>query len=158
MKDIYDKLKDPITKKFVDPLLYAIEKSDCHLAVCIGAQYSSENFQKFIYEYTFEDLTEGIYEKLEQLEQPKSSENYNVQLPEPKENALTNIDKSIEVTIKAKGKEKETTRYYRVYNIYNEKEGKNHIILNTFAPGSNHHPAQKFWDFEKKLLTAINHL
>ena len=158
MKDIYDKLKDPITKKFVDPLLYAIEKSVCHLAVCIGAQYSSENFQKFISEYTFEDLTEGIYEKLEQLEQPKSSENYNVQLPEPKENALTNIDKSIEVTIKAKGKEKETTRYYRVYNIYNEKEGKNHIILNTFAPGSNHHPAQKFWDFEKKLLTAINHL
>lgn len=135
--------------------MYAIEKSVCHLAVCIGAQYSSENFQKFISKYTFEDLTEGIYEQLKQL---KSSENYNVQLPEPKENALTNIDKSIEVAIEAKGKEKETTRYYRVYNIYNEKEGKNHIILNTFAPGSNHHPAQKFWDFEKKLLTAINHL
>lgn len=147
MKDIYDKLKDPITKKFVDPLLYAIEKSDCHLAVCIGAQYSSENFQKFISKYKFEDLTKGIYEQL------KPSENYNVQLPEPKENALNNKDKSIEVTIKAKGKE--TKRYYRVYNIYNEIEGKNHIILNTFAPGSNHHPAQTFWGFEKDLLTAI---
>ncbi len=146
-KDIFDnsKLKDSITERFVAPLLYAIEKSDCHLAVCIGAMYSSEFFQKIISKYTFRDLTKDIYYK-----QLKSSA-YNVQ--PPKDNALKNIDKSIEVTIKAKGKE--TTRYYRVYNIYNEKEGKNHIILNTFSPGGNHHPAQTFWGFEKDLLTAI---
>lgn len=149
-KVIFDnsKLKDSITKRFVTPLLYAIEKSDCHLAVCIGALYSSEFFQKIISEYTFRDLTKDIYYK-----HLKSSA-YNVQ--PPKDNVLKNKDKSIEVTIKANGKT--TTRYYRVYNIYNEIEGKNHIILNTFAPGGNHHPAQIFWDFEKKLLTAINHL
>ncbi len=145
MKDLFVNLKDSITKRFVAPLLYAIEKSDCHLAVCIGAQYSSENFQNFISGYTFIDLTNDIYGRLEQSD--------NVQPPKTKENALTNIDKSIEVTIKVKGKE--TKRYYRVYNIYNEIEKKNHIILNTFAPGGNHHPAQTFWDFEKKLLTAI---
>lgn len=128
-KDIFEnlKLKDSITKRFVDPLLYAIEKSDCHLAVCIGALYSSEYFQKIISnsKYTFKNLTIDIYEQL------KSSA-YNVQ--PPKDNALNNKDKSIKVTIEAKGKK--TTRYYRVYNIYVEE--KNHIILNTFAPGSNH--------------------
>lgn len=146
-KVIFDnlKLKKSITERFVAPLLYAIEKSDCHLAVCIGAMYSSEFFQKIISEYTFRDLTKDIYKQLEQSD--------NVQPPITKENAQNNEDKSIKVTIKANGKE--TKRYYRVYNIYNEKEEKNHIILNTFAPGGNHHPAQKFWDFEKNLLMAI---
>ena len=46
-----------------------------------------------------------------------------------------------------------STRYYRVYNV--EENGKNHIILNTFAPGGNHHPAKEFWEFEKKLLRVI---
>ena len=148
MKGIYDKLKDSITNRFVDPLLYAIEKSDCHLAVCIGAQYSSENFQKFISKYPFRDLTNDIYKQL------KQSEVYNVQPPKAKENAQNNEeDKSIKVTIEAKGKK--TSRFYRVYNIYNEFEEKNHIILNTFAPGGNHHPAQTFWEFEKNLLTVI---
>jgi hypothetical protein len=44
-KVIFDNL-ELITEKFVAPLLYAIEKSDCHLAVCIGALFSSEFFQK----------------------------------------------------------------------------------------------------------------
>lgn len=147
-KKVFDNLKDSITKRFVAPLLYAIEKSDCHLAVCIGALYSSEFFQEFISEYTVKDLTNDIYNIYKQLKQSD-----NVQPPKTKENAQRNKDKSIKVTIIANGKE--TKRYYRVYNIYNEKEGKNHIILNTFAPGGNHHPAQKFWNFEKKLLTAI---
>jgi hypothetical protein len=134
--------------------------NDCHnhlklktkAQICYFLLFYSFFFRKSISEYTseytFRDLTKDIYKQLEQSD--------NVQPLKTKENALNYEDKSIEVTIKANGKP--TTRYYRVYNIYNEKEGKNHIILNTFAPGSNHHPAQKFWDFEKKLLTAINHL
>lgn len=144
-KNIFENLKESITKRFVAPLLYAIEKSDCHLAVCIGAMYSSEFFQEIISEYTVKDLTNDIYGQLEQSD--------NVQPPKTKENAKSNKEKSIEVTIKANGKPRK--RYYRVYNIYNEKEGRHHIILNTFAPGGNHHPALNFWGFEKDLLTAI---
>jgi hypothetical protein len=59
---------------------------------------------------------------------------------------------SISVAVN-KDNEEETIRYYRIYNVKENEE--NHIILNTFAPGGNRHPAEKWWSFEDMLITVI---
>jgi hypothetical protein len=136
-------LKNHVRDRFALPLLEAIDNSKSHLAICIGAQFKPSILDKYI--PGLKNITESIYAYLkgEGITYPDN--------PGKKERNQEG-DESISVTV-VKGKDK-TTRYYRVYNVVS-KDKSNHIILNTFAPGSNHHPAKEYWEFEKKLLKAI---
>lgn len=165
-KNIDPELQCSIKKHFILPLLKAIENSKTNIAVCIGAQFSLENLRLFIND-GIEDKTKDIFDKFddsaEQIEEKrylngprqghdsikvtynKKSKKFNVEYPKnPKKNKNIEDDSS-----KPKDKD-ERTRYYRVYNI--KYDGKDHLILNTYAPGGNHHPADYFWAFEKLLL------
>lgn len=130
-------LKETIKNRFALPLLEAIDNSKSHLAICIGAQFKPSILKDFL--PGLENITQSLLTGLEgeRISYPDN--------PGKKENCQG--DESISVIV-VKDK-KETTRYYRVYNV------QGHIILNTFAPGSNHHPAKEYWGFEKKLLKAI---
>ena len=138
-------LKYTIKTHFAQPLLAAIENSKSKLAVCIGAQFKPSILREFLdgfNDITFNDITNVCYNKLLHYK--------GISYPDNPKNK--NQDCSISVTIKKK--DKDTTRYYRVYNVVYKK--RNHIILNTFAPGGNHHPAEGFWNFENDLLDVIN--
>lgn len=133
-----DDLEETIKDCFALPLLKAIDNSQSHLAICIGAQFKPSILGKFLPGLT--NITESVYNDLK-------GEGISYPDKPGKKEKWQDGDESISVTVKKD--KKETTRYYRVYNV----EGR--IILNTFAPGSNHHPAKEYWVFEKKLLKAI---
>ena len=124
-------LKKTIEAHFVNPLLYAVEQSKSNLAVCIGAQFSHNILSIFI--PCLQDVTQSVYKLL--------ATNAKISYPAGSKND------SIAVEVNNK------TRYYRVFDAY--INGKHHVLLNTYAPGGNHHPAKHFWSFEKDLLRAI---
>lgn len=160
-----DNLKESIRKWFVNPLLKSIEESTSKMAVCIGAQFKPSILEKYFDNGNI-NVTKNIANSLpnETTEGVKDIEtaNYKYRIKMMGDNeasavsnkdSMETINYSMGVSINKIGKEKETTRYYRVYNVV--ENGKNHIILNTFAPGSNHHPAKEFWEFENILIKAI---
>ena len=151
--DDNDNLKESIRKWFVNPLLKSIEESTSKMAVCIGAQFKPSILEKYFDKGNI-NITKDIANylpivKTEGVEYIETA-NYKYRIKIMNDNEASTV---LGVSINKKGKEKETTRYYRVYNVI--ENGKNHIILNTFAPGSNHHPAKEFWEFEKELLRVI---
>lgn len=123
-----------IKTHFVDPLLAAIESSTSKLAVCIGAQFKPALFTALC-NNNFTDITRNIWKKLN-----SACKTYS-EYPSKK------IKDSIGVT------QQNRTRYYRVYDV--QTGNVHHYILNTFAPGGNHHPANHFWKFEEELLKVI---
>lgn len=137
-------IKAAINSRFSLPLLNAIDNSISKLAICIGAQFKPSILREFL--PGLEDITECVFNE---LKGNNSGIEYHANLASAKDD-----DMSISVTVKA-GK-KNTTRYYRVYNV--KEKDNNHIILNTFAPGSNHHPAKAYWEFENELIKAIKGL
>jgi len=50
---------------------------------------------------------------------------------------------------------KETERFYRIYQQTYKDQC--HRVLVTWSNGSNHHPSEKFWKFEKELLSQYFH-
>lgn len=59
-------LKKTIRKRFVEPLLYAIEKSECKMAVCIGAQFKTSILgQYFGKDINLKNITENIVKHIE---------------------------------------------------------------------------------------------
>lgn len=156
-------LKESIRKWFVNPLLESIEESTSKMAVCVGAQFKPSiltkyfdkgniNITKDIANFLPIKVTEGVkYIETVNYKYRIKIMNDNEVSPVLSKDSMETINMG--VSINKIGKEKETTRYYRVYNVV--EKGKNHIILNTFAPGSNHHPAKEFWEFEKELLRVI---
>ena len=124
-------LKKTIKDHFVKPLLYAIENSKSNLAVCIGAQFSHSVLSIFI--PCLRDVTSLVFGQL------VSNSNGSYSACERNNNIAVQVNNR--------------TRYYRVYDIY--VGNKHHILLNTYAPGGNHHPAKHFWTFEDDILKAI---
>ena len=137
-------LKETIKNRFALPLLEAIDNSKSHLAICIGAQFKPSILKKFLPDLV--NITGCIFD-----EDKLGGE--GICYPDNPGKKDIPGDESISVTINKD--KKETTRYYRVYDVKGEGENNHHIILNTFAPGSNHHPAKEYWDFENKLIEAI---
>lgn len=135
-------LYESIKNHFVYPLLYAIEKSNSNIAVCIGEQFNYQLFQTCFgnAKLNYKNITNDIFKFL-------INGKLNI-------NSLTsNIHTN---NIIASTNDKHNTlvnRKYRVYDI--ELNGKHHIILNTYAQGGNHSPATHFWPFEKALLETI---
>lgn len=168
-----DNLKKSVHQHFVIPLLQAIENSSSQMAVCIGIQFGVlEEFYKDNKDtkFSFSDITNNIEIK-------KENETYVCEewadndtktslfvlsqkdidnIPKISDEAKKSIAvKKVTITTDKSNKPKENPviRYYRVYNVvYNDVD---HLILNTFAPGSNHHPAQEFWPFEKILIKKM---
>lgn len=151
-----DKLPKSIQERFVKPLLNAIENSTSQMAICIGAQFRT--LEEFV-ESNFIDITSRL--KMEKGREIKCKKDESVTYTILEKDDIKFIPKISEDTKKCiavkvvvhKKKEQSSIRYYRVYDIINN--GKHHIILNTFAPGGNPHPAKEFWEFEKQLLKAI---
>lgn len=151
-------LKDTIKTHFAQPLLAAIENSKSKLAVCIGAQFKPSILSTYLDLDGFKDITKDvfddipkdvIYDKTKDVNTNHLSQNGIISYPDnPSKNK--NQDSSICVEI---NNNKPIKRYYRIYNIVNKNV--NHIILNTFAPGGNHHPSKNFEEFENDLLEAI---
>ena len=139
-------LRNTVSLRFVQPLLKAIENSKSQLAICIGAQFKPSILSTFLPQ--LENITKGIYGKMDQR---YSLENYKYTYPDNPGKDEKNSDDSISVTFTS-GKDK-VSRYYRIYNV--NVYGKDHFILNTFAPGGNRHPAEHFWQFEKILIEAL---
>ena len=138
-----NQLKDTIRDKFVVPLLLSIEKAQTHIAVCIGAQFKPSILREYI------ECCQGV--KLLDVTLAISSlidEKWNVEAKEKESYIGVAVAKDY-------NKDDQTKRYYRVYNVVDDNKV-DHIILNTFAPGGNHHPADHFWPFEKELLGVIN--
>lgn len=139
-------LKDTIKKHFAQPLLAAIENSTSKLAICIGAQFKPSILSTFQDGFKDINITEDVYKKFDEA----TLKDYDLKYL----NNGSQKDCSISVTIKKK--DKDTTRYYRIYNIVNKNV--NHIILNTFAPGGNHHPSKNFEEFENDLLKRLRNI
>lgn len=135
-------LKDTIKTHFAQPLLAAIENSKSKLAVCIGAQFKPSILSAFL--DGFNDITNDVFKLLSYKD---------ISYPDNPKNKNQDSSISICVEINNNNNNNNIKRYYRIYNIVNENV--NHIILNTFAPGGNHHPANHFWNFENDLLKAI---
>lgn len=140
-------LKDTIKTHFAQPLLAAIENSKSKLAVCIGAQFKPSILSAFL--DGFNDITKDVYELLSYK---------GISYPDNPKNKNQDSSICVEINNNNNNNNKKTIkRYYRIYNIVNKNVNKNvnHIILNTFAPGGNHHPSKNFEEFENDLLEAI---
>lgn len=165
-------LKTPIQNRFVMPLLQSINISTCKMAVCVGAQFRPSIFKEFFKEIEgieFKDITSDLGFKKEEDYDYKEwmNKKEKIKCIVLSQKSIDNIPKVSDDTKKCiavniiitktdknnKPKEKSVIRYYRIYDVV--EKGKNHIIFNTFAPGSNHHPADYFWPFEKELLRVI---
>lgn len=141
-------LIDSIKKHFAEPLIYAIEQSKSRLAVCIGAQFSPALFNSL--SIPFVNITCCVYCQFTQ-----NYGNQGVSFPCGISLSTSNNSSSIEVSVK--DKKKEVKRYYRIYDIKSSFDN-HHIIINTFAPGSNNQPAEHFFDFEAKLIATLKRM
>lgn len=151
MKKFNANLIKTICCRFVTPLLLAIEDSTSKMAVCIGAQFSYSNLKIII--CNLEDKTQVIRNILCNCNNNCNKRYIILNDQELQKKKLSDESKGSIGVVCNKGQKNERTRYYRVYNVI--KDNKNHIILNTFAPGGNHHSSEYFWDFEKELLKVV---
>lgn len=169
-----------VNRRLIQPLFASMKNSlwnhSPKIAACIGAQLNPIFFKKIfnnIERTIFINITpdlgfkkdkDYIYKQWMEEKEGKEITFKCIVLSQGSINRIPKISKETKesiavkvVTIKKdknnKQKEESATRYYRIYNIVNDKG--NHIILNTFAPGGNHHPAEHFWPFEKELINVI---
>ena len=149
--------RDIVDKRAIQPLFESLKYSSAQMAVCIGAEFKPSILESFFINNESDfDVTQSQC-ILSALKDNDILREKGYRILETEEiNSKPKLGKesknSIGVAVK-KDKEKETTRYYRVYNVVTE--GENHIILNTFAPGGNRHPAEEWWPFEDILIKAI---
>lgn len=140
-------LRNSIHNHFADPLLYSIEKSSADFAVCIGAQFSPAMMMTLF--SGFRDITTNV-----NCEYCKIYGNTAIACPACASKQFT--APYIQVTRQNQSNKKIVNRYYRIYDINNVSG--HHIIINTYAPGGNHHPAGHFYDFEKKLIRTLKRM
>ena len=139
-----------VYQRAIKPFYESLKCSSAQMAVCIGAEFKPSILKGF-FNNSFIDVTQSVLSALKAIE----VNGYRILESEEiksKPKLGKESKESIGVAVN-KNNEKETIRYYRVYNVKENEE--NHIILNTFAPGGNRHPAEHFWKFEDKLLEVI---
>lgn len=139
-----------VNRRVIQPLFAAMKNSlwNCspQIAACIGAEFKEELLNHYFGKIN--NITKNISEdiKKEVIDTTKSGfDNLSYTLQCDKSNIL-------HVTAKW-GKKEKKNRNYRVFHISENDES--YYILNTFYRGSNHHPAEHFWPFEKELINVI---
>ena len=154
-----DSCRDIIDKRAIKPLLECLKLGPKKMAVCIGAKFDSGLLGQFFNDKNvlFEDVTTTTFEEIDKkalIDRVKDDPLFKKyeELTYSVEPGNDNIH--VVAKWKNKGKEeKPKNRYYRIYKI--TEDNKSYYILNTFAPGSNHHPGKHFWPFEKVLIEKM---
>lgn len=142
------KCRGIINQRAIQPLFAAmknsLEGSKTKIAVCIGAEFKPEFLSPFfdIKDIQKFDITETVYSDI--TNHDAFSVNYEKGNIHVKAKTGTGEDS------------KETNRNYRIYKI--TEGGDSYYILNTHYRGSNRHPGQHFWPFEKLLIEEIKKL
>lgn len=147
-----DGCRKTINERAIQPLFESLKKSPAKMAVCIGAKFDPKLLSQFFnMEIDKFDVTEEIYGKINKdiiIGDYSKYQDLSYTINRGKDNI------HVIARWKNKGKDEEPkNRNYRIYKITEGKES--YYILNTYAPGSNHHPGEHFWPFEKVLIDAI---
>ena len=158
-----------INNRSILPLFAALRISTCKMAVCIGAEFRRDWLKQFFND-KIEDVTETLFRD-------------NLKKNSDLEKSYDIVDKDGKVifadltyTVKYDGKENiyvvakwneikkkkgmvpvdPVNRNYRVFKITEGDES--YYLLNTNYRGSNGHPGEHFWKFEKILIDEIKKL
>ena len=160
-----------INNRSILPLFAALRISTCKMAVCIGAEFRRDWLKQF-----FNDKIEDVTETLFRDNLKKNSDlekSYDIV---DKDGKVIFADLTYTVTydgkeniyvvakwneIKKKKKKgmvpvDPVNRNYRVFKITEGDES--YYLLNTNYRGSNGHPGEHFWKFEKILIDEIKKL
>lgn len=131
-----------IHQRAIQPLFAAMKNSlgnsKLKVAVCIGSEFKPELLSSF-FKITIEelDITEEISNKIENGNDIKFEKK----------------NRNIHVIAKTGKGEDSKNRNYRIYRITDGDDA--YYILNTHYRGSNSHPGEHFWPFEKLLIEKI---
>ncbi len=159
-----------INNRSILPLFAALRISTCKMAVCIGAEFRRDWLKQFFND-KIEDVTETLFrdnlKKNSDLEKSYdivdkdgkvifADLTYTVTY-DGKENIYV-VAKWNEIKKKKKGMVpvNPVNRNYRVFKITEGDES--YYLLNTNYRGSNGHPGEHFWKFEKILIDEIKKL
>ena len=159
-----------INNRSILPLFAALRISTCKMAVCIGAEFRRDWLKQFFND-KIEDVTETLFrdnlKKNSDLEKSYdivdkdgkvifADLTYTVKY-DGKENIYV-VAKWNEIKKKKKGMVPvdPVNRNYRVFKITEGDES--YYLLNTNYRGSNGHPGEHFWKFEKILIDEIKKL
>lgn len=159
-----------INNRSILPLFAALRISTCKMAVCIGAEFRRDWLKQFFND-KIEDVTETLFrdnlKKNSDLEKSYdivdkdgkvifADLTYTVTY-DGKENIYV-VAKWNEIKKKKKGMVPvdPVNRNYRVFKITEGDES--YYLLNTNYRGSNGHPGEHFWKFEKILIDEIKKL
>ena len=159
-----------INNRSILPLFAALRISTCKMAVCIGAEFRRDWLKQFFND-KIEDVTETLFrdnlKKNSDLEKSYdivdkdgkvifADLTYTVTY-DGKENIYV-VAKWNEIKKKKKGMVHvdPVNRNYRVFKITEGDES--YYLLNTNYRGSNGHPGEHFWKFEKILIDEIKKL
>lgn len=158
-----------INNRSILPLFAALRISTCKMAVCIGAEFRRDWLKQF-----FNDKIEDVTEKIFRDNLKKNSDlekSYDIV---DKDGKVIFADLTYTVTYDGKEniyvvakwneiKKKKgmvpvnpVNRNYRVFKITEGDES--YYLLNTNYRGSNGHPGEHFWKFEKILIDEIKKL
>ncbi len=158
-----------INNRSILPLFAALRISTCKMAVCIGAEFRRDWLKQF-----FNDKIEDVTETLFRDNLKKNSDlekSYDIV---DKDGKVIFADLTYTVTYDGKEniyvvakwneiKKKKgmvpvdpVNRNYRVFKITEGDES--YYLLNTNYRGSNGHPGEHFWKFEKILIDEIKKL
>jgi len=158
-----------INNRSILPLFAALRISTCKMAVCIGAEFRRDWLKQF-----FNDIIEDVTETLFRDNLKKNSDlekSYDIV---DKDGKVIFADLTYTVTYDGKEniyvvakwneiKKKKgmvpvdpVNRNYRVFKITEGDES--YYLLNTNYRGSNGHPGEHFWKFEKILIDEIKKL
>ena len=132
-------VKKYVCNHFIKPMLSAIEMCDAKLGICIGKGLG-ELLDKLNNCFSDESVHfSGITDK-----------NYKISYDNVTVRGSKTSYKNI--IVERSTNKKPIKRYYRVFkhNICNK------YIINTWVVGSNKHPSELFYQFEKMLINAIN--
>ena len=149
-----DNCTDIIDRRAIQPLFESLKKSSAKIAVCIGAEFKYELMKEFFHD-KIEDVTKIICDRLgSEISMPESTlDNLRYYVSSEVENIHVVAKWQYVMKRKKVVAYEEKQRNYRVFKITDNNE--TYYILNTNSSGSNHHPGEHFWPFEKVLIDAI---
>ena len=154
--------RDIVNQRAIKPFFESLKRSDAKMAVCIGAEFKYELLKKFFVD-RIEDITKELSTKIEK------SIKIGDFVGENKKTIYRNLTYSAEYekdnihVVANWGTEKKRTKQIvpdkpkqRNYRVFKITEGEDvYYILNTNTSGSNSHPGEHFWSFEKVLIKEI---
>lgn len=156
-----DKCRDIVDERAIQPLFAAMKNSlkdsKIKIAVCIGAEFDF-NMLKTFFSDKIIDVTKKICDSLDNEISMQESDFDNLHYYVSPKSENIHVVAKWQYVMKRKKviAYEEKQRNYRVFKITDNNE--KYYIVNTNSSGSNHHPGEHFWPFEKVLIDRIQKL